>query len=154
VTDRPTLVRRAARVILVDQQERVLLLHGRDPGRPDLPSWWITTGGGRNEGEGAADAARREVLEETGIQVGELGPVVLTRAVEFEFEGVWIKQDEVFFLARIVSAAEVFDTSGWNDLERRALTELRWWTLDELNTTTEIVYPEGLVNLLRDNGIG
>jgi 8-oxo-dGTP pyrophosphatase MutT (NUDIX family) len=154
VTGRPTLVRQAARVILVDERERVLLIHGRDPGRPDLPSWWITAGGGRDEGESADDAARREVLEETGIQVGELGPVVLTRAVEFEFEGVWIKQDEVFFIARIESAADVLDTSGWNDIERRALTELRWWTLAELDTTTEIVYPEGLVNVLRDNGIG
>lgn len=154
MTDRPTLVRQAARVILVDERDRVLLIHGRDPGRPDLPLWWITPGGGRDEGESAEDAARREVLEETGIQVGELGPVVLTHEVEFEFEGLWIKQDEVFFLARIASTGDVLDTSGWNDIERRALTELRWWTLAELDATTEIVYPGGLVNVLRDNGIG
>jgi 8-oxo-dGTP pyrophosphatase MutT (NUDIX family) len=154
VSERRTLVRQAARVILVDAQDRVLLIHGRDPGRPDLPSWWITAGGGRDEGESAEDAARREVLEETGIRLGELGPVVLGRAVEFEFEGLWIIQNEVFFIARVQPAGDVLDTSGWNDIERRSLSELRWWTLAELATTAETIYPEELLDVLRDNGIG
>jgi 8-oxo-dGTP pyrophosphatase MutT (NUDIX family) len=154
VTERPTLVRQAARVILVDERDRVLLIHGRDPGRPDLPSWWITAGGGRDDGESAEDAARREVVEETGIRLSELGPVVLSRVVEFEFEGLWIVQDEVFFIARVRSSGDVLDTSGWNDIERRALTELRWWTIAELATTAETIYPERLLDVLRDNGIG
>jgi 8-oxo-dGTP pyrophosphatase MutT (NUDIX family) len=148
------LVRQAARVILVDEQDRVLLIHGRDPARPDRPTWWITAGGGQDEGESAEDAARREVLEETGIVLGELGPVVLRRVVDFDFEGVHVRQHEVFFLVRVDAAEVRLDTSGWNDIERRALLELRWWPPDELAVTDDVVYPEGLLELLRDNGIG
>jgi 8-oxo-dGTP pyrophosphatase MutT (NUDIX family) len=150
----PDQVRQAARVILVDDRDRVLLIRGRDPSRPDLPSWWITPGGGIDEGESAEDAARREVFEETGIRLDQLGPVVMSRSLEFEFEGTWIAQDEVFFIARIGWADHTLDTSGWNELERRSLTELRWWTVRELASTDETVYPERLLELLRDNGVG
>lgn len=148
------LVRQAARVILVDEQDRVLLIHGRDPARPDRPTWWITAGGGQDEGESAEDAARREVLEETGIVLGELGPVVLRRVVDFEFEGVQVRQHDVFFLVRVHAGEVGLDTSGWDDIERRALLELRWWRPEELAVTDDVVYPEGLLELLRDNEIG
>ncbi|MFL6101437.1 MAG: NUDIX hydrolase [Actinomycetales bacterium] len=148
------LVRQAARVILVDEQDRVLLVHGRDPARPDRPTWWITAGGGQDEGESAEDAARREVREETGIVLDELGPVVLRRSVEFDFEGVHVRQHEVFFLVRVGTGDVRLDTSGWNDIERRALLELRWWRGQDLAVTDDVVYPEGLLELLRENGIG
>ena len=145
-------MRQAARVILVDEHDRVLLVHGRDPARPDLPSWWILPGGGLDQGESHADAARRELLEETGIRLTNLGPEVLHREVTFEFHGVVIDQDEVLFLARTESGSLVLDTSGWNAVEQRALTELRWWTTAELAATDQVVYPEELLDLLRDNG--
>lgn len=154
MTDPERLVRQAARVIVVDERDRVLLIHGRDPARPDLPAWWILPGGGLDDGESPDQAARREVLEETGLRLDELGPVVLTRSVDFEFDGLAVEQDEVVFLARIDAARLVLDTSGWNAVEQRALTELRWWTMDELAGTTEVIYPEELLDLLRDNGIG
>jgi 8-oxo-dGTP pyrophosphatase MutT (NUDIX family) len=141
--------RRAARVILVDHRDRVLLIRGHDPARPDAGQWWITVGGGADEGETLADAARREVREETGLRVAELGDVVLEREVVFEFEGRWIRQDEVFYLVRLGRSAAGLDTSGWNDLERRSLLELRWWALADLATTGDTVYPEGLAGLLQ-----
>lgn len=66
------LVRRVAGVILIDRQGRMLLQH-RSMDAPASPGQWSYPGGGIEEGEEPEEAARRELLEETGLTVdGEL----------------------------------------------------------------------------------
>src|SRR5882672_9447042 len=84
--DSVTVRRQAARVILIDEAGRVLLFRGGDPHRPDAGTWWFTPGGGLDDGETIEDAAQREVREETGYVVTDLGAVVLERSIEFEVE--------------------------------------------------------------------
>jgi 8-oxo-dGTP pyrophosphatase MutT (NUDIX family) len=50
MSDLPRRKRRAARVILIDERGRVLLLRGSDPGRPEAGTWWFTPGGGVEPG--------------------------------------------------------------------------------------------------------
>jgi 8-oxo-dGTP pyrophosphatase MutT (NUDIX family) len=138
--------RRAARVILIDETGRVLLFRGGDPARPDAGTWWFTAGGGIDDDESAHDAARREVREETGFVVGDLGPVVLERVIDFEMEGIRYHQEEVFFAVTVASF--VVDEREWTDLERRIVEEHRWWTRAELAASTETIFPEGLAGLL------
>ena len=69
--------RNTARVLPVDREGRVLLLHGWDPLRPDDP-FWFTIGGAAEPGETLAEAAARELREEAGIVVD---PAVARRAV-------------------------------------------------------------------------
>lgn len=38
---------------------------------------------------------------------------------------------------------------GWTDLEKRSMLESRWWSLEELESTTETIYPEALAELVR-----
>jgi 8-oxo-dGTP pyrophosphatase MutT (NUDIX family) len=145
-----TITRDAVRVVLVDTDERVLLIEGHDPGRPDRGTYWFTPGGGIDPGETPQECAAREVLEETGLRLehSQLGPVVRTEQVEFGFEGATIQQRQVFYLVQ-VEPLEV-DTTGWTELERRAQLGTRWWTLAELATTRETVYPEDVVALVEN----
>jgi 8-oxo-dGTP pyrophosphatase MutT (NUDIX family) len=140
--------RRAARALLIAERS-VLLIKGCDPARPERGSWWLTPGGGIEDGESIEVAAAREILEETGLEVApeRLGAVVATRVGEFEFDERAFRQHESFFAVHVASFTP--SDHGWDDVERRELIAHRWWTLDELMMTEEIVYPRELVAVVQ-----
>jgi ADP-ribose pyrophosphatase YjhB (NUDIX family) len=140
--------RLAGRVLLVDEDERVLLFRGADPGRPGH-AYWFTPGGGLEPGETTAAGAARELREETGLAVAPeaLGEPVWRETTEFPFDGVWYRQWQEFFLLRV--ARWEVDTTGFNTVERATVDAHRWWTVDELRGTPERVYPVDLAALLR-----
>ena len=139
--------RQAARVVLV-ADGRVLLQNGFDPARPEDGTWWLTPGGGLNDGESVEEGAVREVHEETGLRLSpqQLGPVIATRVCLFNFERRRYRQSETFFAVRV----ELFTPQhhGWDEVEQRALLDHRWWSVDELRATGEAVYPRQLADLV------
>lgn len=142
------ITRTAGRVLVVDAAGRVLLLHGFDPARPDEP-YWITVGGGTQPGESLAEAAARELLEETGISVrpDELGEPVWHEVAEFDFKGTRFRQEQDYFFLRV--GTPHVRAGSLTDEEATVVTGHRWWTIDELTSTDESIYPEHLPGLLR-----
>lgn len=139
-------LRKVARVVLLDPQDRILLLHGFEPDDP-ADDWWFTPGGGLEGGETREEAALRELAEETGITQVELGPVLWRRICSFPFDGRRWDQDEWYFLARTAQTETSAD--GLTELELRSVAGLRWWTSAELLAARETVYPTRLAELLR-----
>lgn len=144
--DRPTRRRRTARVLLVDDRYRLLLFEDRDPGLPGV-HWWITTGGGVDQGETDLEAAVREVREETGHVAREedlLGPLAV-RHVVHGYTDVVVRQDEVFLGLR-APAFEVSD-AGHTEEERITMSRHRWWFRADLAATGDEVWPAVLLEL-------
>ena len=98
---RPLRIRPAGRVVLLDPDDRVLLMR-YDDGPPNGVHW-STPGGGLNPGEDFASGAARELAEETGwhdiVLLGEI--YRWTHAMEYD--DVIVRQVEHFYLARTIS---------------------------------------------------
>ncbi len=65
---------RSADAIITNSRNEVLLQLRDD--KPDIrwPAYWVVPGGGREPGETPYETARRELREETGLDVPELVP--------------------------------------------------------------------------------
>lgn len=134
--------RAAARIVLLDPEDRILLQHIRpheDQGR----TIWITPGGELASGETHRQAALRELREEVGQATVALGPCVWVREHEFEFRGTRYRQRERFFLARTESSA--IDSTGLEPIEVEIVLGHRWWKLNEIEGARQIVFAPRLM---------
>jgi 8-oxo-dGTP pyrophosphatase MutT (NUDIX family) len=127
----PPWRRQTARVLPVDPEGRVLLLHGWDPLRPDRP-FWFTIGGAAEAGESLRDAGARELREETGIVLDPacLGEPIAQNTVEFSWAGYQIAQDQTFYAVFVESAEVTLD--GLDQWERATTDTYGWLRADEM----------------------
>lgn len=152
MSESPVIERRAARVLVVDAAGRVLMLQGFDPSDPGR-RYWFTVGGGLGPGESVAEAAVRELFEETGLQipVDRLGPAVWSDVTEFPFDGRRYRQEQSWFLVRVPSFD--VDRSGFDEVERATVSDVAWWALSDFATSPHAYYPPDLPSLLRRLGV-
>ncbi|MFT7473193.1 MAG: 8-oxo-dGTP pyrophosphatase MutT (NUDIX family) [Verrucomicrobiales bacterium] len=139
--------RRAGRVIFVAPDHSTLLVLGQDPQDLARGSFYWTPGGGVDADETVSDAARREVREELGYAVGELGPVVLEREAEFDFGGRRIRQVESFYLVGVPDRFTP-EPDALTELEADAILGFDWMTPDRMRNSQLSVYPVCLPDLV------
>jgi 8-oxo-dGTP pyrophosphatase MutT (NUDIX family) len=137
----PPIHRKTARVLPVDDEGRVLLLHGWDPQRRDEP-FWFTIGGAADDGESLRDAGVRELYEETRISVApdRLGEPIAENAVEFSWGGHRIVQDQTFY-AVAVGSPEV-SLEGLDQWERATTDKYGWLCADDLGADERPAHPD------------
>lgn len=122
------------RVIVLDEENRMLLVKQHHDGK-DI---WMVPGGGIEDGEGAREAAAREVKEETGLDVN------VTRLVWHVEEVSKRGQRFVdFFLADVVGGTLELGEDPEFDEAGQVLREVKFLTRDEIKEI-KYLYPEYL----------
>jgi 8-oxo-dGTP pyrophosphatase MutT (NUDIX family) len=138
--------RQAARLVVIDSTSgAVLLFQYEDGGR----RWWATPGGGLDGDEGFEEAAIREAAEELAISPRSVLPL-WRRTVEFSFRGKPIRQEEHFFLLRIAPGELVLGHDVREAHHHEGIVATRWWSLEDIESTSEQVFPEDLAQRLRE----
>lgn len=134
------------RLLLVDPDDRVLLIHERlEAGG----AHWLTPGGGVEAGERPAQAAVREAAEEIGYDAmlpDGVEAVLVTRRL-WSWRETTYDQTDHFFLVRVAAGLRPAPRQ-LTEPERLTLLGHRWWGLDDLRRTDEIVVPAGLADIL------
>lgn len=141
--DRPT-----ARVLLLDERGRTLLFTVEEPDEETGKRFWFPPGGGVEPGETHEEAARRELMEETGIDHPP-GPCIWVREPHvwyFRSQNVWYASAERYYLVE-VERPEI-SVDRWTEIEIQEISRYHWWSLEELLSSDDLFVPRRLAELL------
>ncbi len=142
----------SARALLIDPQDRVLLIKlalGRMAPKPTAvrQTFWLTPGGSLHPGEAFEDALLREIFEETGLRLSHPGHWVWTSPKRIVRDGQPVDTLARVYIQRI-PAFEPMPTALTPE-ERDIFRELRWWSADEIAASSETFIPRQLAELLK-----
>ncbi len=133
-------LRLATRAVVIDEADQILLVRFGF----DARTVWTTPGGGIEEDETDEEAIRRELAEEIGLEIFELGSHLWTRTAHIPLDGgTWDGEVERIYLVRTVHF-EPAPRLGWDGLRAEGVTSVCWWTLAELETTDAVFAPRRL----------
>ncbi len=147
-------IHNTVRLVLLDADQRILLIKVNIPDlivpdHPNIFTYWMTVGGGIEEGETIEQAARREAFEETGLTDLTLGPVL------------WREKRILYRKNQPLPASESWTNQSWilahtvqTEVSRdhlepgEEILDYKWWSLDEIRTTEETMTHTHLVTLM------
>ena len=139
--------RLTSRVLLFDRDDRILLFLTTAPDTSSVARW-LTPGGGVDAGESHHQAAVRELEEETGLVIPNVGAPIWAHDFVVQWDAADHDTGHAEFYTATVDAFTPSDAL-WTDEERVDVLAHNWWTLDELSATGEAIEPAELVELVR-----
>lgn len=141
-------LRQSVRALIMDEFDRVLLVRFEWPTTDGSAVFWANPGGGIEPGESRLDALRRELVEEVGIAIGELGPEVWTKTALFDNYGHHGQVDHIHL--QRVAHVDPAPSLSVEELGSEHLHGVRWWTRAELEESSETFAPRTLPALYAD----
>ena len=138
--------RTAVRLVVLDADHNVLLLHTRDLSSDNFGSAWELPGGGVEPDETFEAAARCELREETGLELEEAAVAAPTwrRDVLYTYRGERRLQHELIAVARLVASAPLISTTLRVAHEAEDHFEHRWWSQQEILESDALFFPRSL----------
>jgi 8-oxo-dGTP pyrophosphatase MutT (NUDIX family)/GNAT superfamily N-acetyltransferase len=133
------IYRPAARLLCLTPDNRVLLMHWRDP--VDGHQLWEPPGGGIEPGEDPLAAVLREWEEETGLPAPELAREPTQVSRDAFWMGGRVIADEWFYLGRVGAAVDLVPTA-LTDGEQVSLLGWDWVPMDGLDGLEDPVDPD------------
>jgi 8-oxo-dGTP pyrophosphatase MutT (NUDIX family) len=141
--DLPRRERDVVRLVVLDTYGLMLLLHTHDPTYPELGEWWELPGGGIEPGESLAEAAARELPEETGIALPaeRVEPPLWRRTATFRYRGQRLVNHESVAIVRLDEAAPAISGDLREGFENDDYFGHRWWPVSEVLGSDDRFYP-------------
>jgi 8-oxo-dGTP diphosphatase len=129
--------RQAVRALIVDEQQRVLLIHTWVPDTDTLI--WLAPGGGLDPEEDPLAGLIREVKEETGLAITEAQGPVWRRRQKFYLHGQAYDQSEQFYVVPVTHFTPDNSQNPALD-ERKIFRGFHWWRAEDIVAATDQIF--------------
>ncbi len=147
--------RNSVKVLLINEENNLLLMRQDNPGIKSQDgsyagAFWSLIGGKIEEGESREEAACREIYEETGLKVmpDQVSLPVWYGSVNLNMNGKLTHLYQQLVIVRLTGSSET-TLENLTAEEAEFVNDLKWFSLDEIEHTSEIIYPIILKDLLR-----
>lgn len=152
-------IRKSVKILLINEKNELLLMCADDPMVTSSDGkyhgrFWFTVGGQIEEGENLEQAAIRELHEETGLKEEEvaLGPVVWYGEFDLFLQGKLNHLHQTFLVGK--TKKEEVSLSNLDEWETTAVKKLAWFSLEQIKTSKDVIYPVVLKDYLPDILLG